>query len=84
LELLDDRQKYICSRIFRTITLRTDGGHEIRKPESVSAIAAQIGCSADEIIQVAEVFRAQNTPFLLLREKFHLMNKVLLTSHMRA
>ncbi|MCU0377749.1 MAG: hypothetical protein MUC78_05760 [Bacteroidales bacterium] len=64
LELLDDRQKYICSRIFRTITLRTDGGHEIRKPESVSAIAAQIGCSADEIIQVAEVFRAPEYSFL--------------------
>ena len=64
LEMLDDRHKYVCARIFRTITLRTDDGREIRKPERISAIAAQTGCTVDEIIRVVEVFRAPDYSFL--------------------
>jgi thymidylate kinase len=56
MESLDDRQKYVCSRIFRTITSRTDDGRELRKPERIYSIAAQTGCTIEEIIEVAEVF----------------------------
>jgi hypothetical protein len=64
LELLDERHRHVCSRLFRTITARTDDGRELRKPERVSTIAAQTGCSEQEIIDVAEVFRAPEYSFL--------------------
>lgn len=64
LESLDERHRYVCSRLFRTITTRTDDGRELRKPERISTIAAQTGCSEHEIIGVAEVFRAPEYSFL--------------------
>jgi WD40 repeat protein/energy-coupling factor transporter ATP-binding protein EcfA2 len=64
LESLDERHRYVCSRLFRTITVRTDDGRELRKPERISTIAAQTGCSETEIISVAEVFRAPEYSFL--------------------
>jgi hypothetical protein len=64
MESLDDRQKYVCSRIFRTITSRTDDGRELRKPERIYSIAAQTGCTIEEIIAVAEVFRAPEYSFI--------------------
>ncbi len=64
LESLDERHRYVCSRLFRTITARTDDGRELRKPENISAIAAQTGCSEQEIIHVAEVFRDPEYSFL--------------------
>ncbi len=64
LELLDERHRHVCSRLFRTITARTDDVRELRKPERVSTIAAQTGCSEQEIIGVAEVFRAPEYSFL--------------------
>lgn len=64
LESLDERHRYVCSRLFRAITARTDDGRELRKPERISTIAAQTGCSEQEIIGVAEVFRAPEYSFL--------------------
>ncbi len=63
-ESLDERHRYICSRLFRTITTRSDDGRELRKPERISAIAAQTGCAEHEIIRVAEVFRSPEYSFL--------------------
>lgn len=63
-ESLDERHRYVCSRLFRTITTRTDNGRELRKPERVSTIAAQTGCSKKEIISVAEVFRSPEYSFI--------------------
>lgn len=64
LESLDERHRYVCARLFRTITTRTDDGRELRKPERISTIAAQTGCDEHEIISVAEVFRAPEYSFL--------------------
>jgi len=63
-ESLDERHRYVCSRLFRTITTRTDIGRELRKPERISTIAAQTGCSENEIINVAEVFRSPEYSFI--------------------
>ena len=64
LESLDERHRHVCTRLFRAITARTDDGREQRKPERISTIAAQTGCSEQEIIGVAEVFRAPEYSFL--------------------
>jgi len=64
LESLDERHRYVCARLFRTITTRTDDGRELRKPERISEIAAQTGCREQEIISVADVFRAPDYSFI--------------------
>lgn len=64
LESLDERHRYVCSRLFRSITTRTDNGRELRKPERISTIAAQTGCTEKEILSVAEVFRAPEYSFI--------------------
>lgn len=63
-ESLDERHRYVCARLFRTITERTDDGRELRKPECISDIAAQTGCREQEIITVADVFRAPEYSFI--------------------
>lgn len=64
LESLDERHRYVCARLFRSITTRTDDGRELRRPERISTIAAQTGCLEREIIGVAEVFRSPEYSFL--------------------
>jgi WD40 repeat protein len=64
LESLDERHRYVASRIFRSITARTDDGRELRKPERIIAISRQTGCTIEEIIQVAEVFRSPEYSFI--------------------
>lgn len=61
---LDDRHKYVCSRMFRSITVRTDDGKEIRKPERISTIASLTGCDEQELTHVAEVFRMPEYSFI--------------------
>lgn len=61
---LDERHQYVCSRLFRTITTRTDDGKELRRPERISAIASLTGCSKEEVMKVAEVFRAPEYSFI--------------------
>lgn len=64
LESLDERHRYVASRIFRTITARTDDGRELRRPERIISISRQTGCTIEEIIQVAEVFRSPEYSFI--------------------
>ncbi|MFZ2285592.1 MAG: hypothetical protein WAV93_01275 [Bacteroidales bacterium] len=64
LESLDERNRYVCARLFRSITVRTDDGRELRKPERISSIAAQTGCTEQEIINVADVFRSPEYSFI--------------------
>ncbi|MFN2313383.1 MAG: hypothetical protein ABR531_02930, partial [Bacteroidales bacterium] len=64
LESLDERHRYVCARLFRTISTRTDDGRELRKPERISEIAARTGCREQEIIAVADVFRAPEYSFI--------------------
>ncbi|HNT93676.1 MAG TPA: hypothetical protein PKJ71_08280 [Bacteroidales bacterium] len=78
LESLDERHRYVCSRLFRAITTRTDDGRELRKPERISTIAAQTGCAEHEIIGVAEVFRAPEYSFLSPSKEVHLTGESIL------
>jgi len=64
LEELNERHRYVCSRLFRAITVRTGDGREMRRPESIATIASQTGCTVEEIINVAEVFRHPDYSFL--------------------
>jgi energy-coupling factor transporter ATP-binding protein EcfA2 len=64
LEELNERHRYVCSRLFRAITVRTEDGREMRRPETIATIATQTGCTVEEIINVAEVFRHPDYSFL--------------------
>jgi hypothetical protein len=64
LEELNERHRYVCSRLFRAITVRTEDGREMRRPESIANIASQTACTVEEIINVAEVFRHPDYSFL--------------------
>ncbi len=64
MDMLDERHRYVCSRLFRTITVRTEDGRELRRPARVSAIASQTGCTVEEIIHVADVFRSPDYSFI--------------------
>lgn len=65
LEELNERHRYVCSRLFRAITVRTEDGREIRRPETIATIATQTACTVEEIINVAEVFRHPDYSFLI-------------------
>jgi energy-coupling factor transporter ATP-binding protein EcfA2 len=71
---LDERHKYVCSRLFKSITTRTEDGKELRKPEKISTIAALTGCTTEELFKVAEVFRAPEYSFIT-PEKEHLLTE---------
>lgn len=60
LKTMDERHHYVAARLFRTITKRVEGGPEIRNPLRVSEIAARTGCDEEEIIEVADIFRADD------------------------
>lgn len=78
LDSLDEREKYVCARLFRTITARTEDGREIRKPENIASIASQTGCTIEEIMHVADVFRSPEYSFITpSREKALTENTVL-------
>lgn len=61
---LDERERYVCSRLFRSITIRNEDGREVRKPEKVSVIVSLTGCQEHEIIKVADLFRGPDISFL--------------------
>jgi len=61
---LSDRHKYVCERIFRTITATGNDKKGKRKPEKISVIQSITGCNIDDIIAVVEIFRSSNYSFL--------------------
>ncbi len=64
MNMLDERHRYVCSRLFRTIAVRTEDGRELRRPSNISAIASRTGCTVEEIIHVADVFRSPDYSFI--------------------
>ncbi len=64
LKRLDERGKQLCERLFRTITIRTDDGRELRAPARIADIAAETGYTAQEIMAVAELFRGDDYSFI--------------------
>jgi WD40 repeat protein/energy-coupling factor transporter ATP-binding protein EcfA2 len=78
LESLDERHRYVCSRLFRTIAVRNDDGREVRKAERISTIAELTGCGEDEIMHVAEVFRSPEYSFLTPSKEVSLSRETIL------
>jgi len=61
---LDEQQRIICERLYKTITEKGGDNRGIRRPSSVSRIAEISRCEPDEIITIAEVFRSGSRTFL--------------------
>ncbi len=61
---LEYRQKRIGERMFKSIAFRTDTGEYIGWQSSIDDIARIAQCSAEEVIEVAEVFRNTGGPII--------------------
>ena len=62
---LDERQRRICERMFRTITSRSDQHSGFRRPATIGNIARIAQCGPDEVIEVVETFRRPGRSFLV-------------------
>lgn len=63
-ESLENRQKVICERMFKTITARSDTQNGFCKPASLGTIARIAQCTVEEAADVVEVFRKPGRAFL--------------------
>jgi len=57
-------QQALAAILFRAITERRDGGQEVRRPQSLAAIAAWGGVAADDLKPVIRAFAAPEVSFL--------------------
>lgn len=81
-ELPNDRLKSIAKKLFQSLTEKGSDNREIRRPTTVGKIAAAANADVQEVISVAERFRAPACAFLMPPEKVPLdENKVLDISH---
>ncbi|OJJ19984.1 hypothetical protein BKI52_16030 [marine bacterium AO1-C] len=62
---LDDEQKKICERIFKTITVKGDDGRRIRRPTKLSEIAAIAEKPIEDCIAVIDNFRRADRTLLM-------------------
>ncbi|MFO7671728.1 MAG: hypothetical protein R6W31_18865 [Bacteroidales bacterium] len=62
---LDDRQKVICERLFKSITSKSDQYNGFRRQATLGNIARIAQCSMEELTDVVEVFRKPGRAFLL-------------------
>ncbi|MTI20363.1 High-affnity carbon uptake protein Hat/HatR, partial [Fulvivirga sp. RKSG066] len=62
---LNDEEKKICERIFKTITEKGEEGRGVRRPTKLSEIAAIVNAPEDEIREVVEHFRKPGRTLLL-------------------
>ncbi len=63
-DALDNRQKVICERLFKTITAKTDDHQAFRRPATLGTIARIAQCTVEEAAEVAENFRKPGRSFL--------------------
>lgn len=63
--LLNEDGRVLAGKMFRALCERRAGGRDIRRPETVRAIAEQAGTTPKQIIAVAEVFRAPDCSFIV-------------------
>lgn len=61
---LDEQQRTICERLFKTITEKGGDNRGVRRPASIQRIAEISRCGSKEIIHIAEVFRSGSRTFL--------------------
>ena len=81
-EELDENGKYICKRMFQTLTEKTSDNKGTRHPATIRKIAEVAQVSISEVIQVVEKFRSNGRSFLTPSEKTPLeSNTVIDISH---
>jgi WD40 repeat protein len=80
-ESLDERQKSIAEKMFKRLTDRNSQKEPIRRPSSVKEIADVVGVSIDEVIAVANRFRAEKYNFLMPDEVELTTESILDISH---
>jgi len=62
---LTEHQKFICEKIFKSITEKGTDGRGIRRPTKLKYIAEIIGATVQEVIEVIEVFRKPGRTLLM-------------------
>ena len=62
---LNDEQKKLCERIFKTITIKGDDGRRIRRPTKLSEIAAIAERPIEDCIAVIDNFRRADRTLLM-------------------
>jgi hypothetical protein len=58
-------KQVIAQMLFRCLAERGPSGQFVRRPIKVRDVAAVAGCSVDEVVEVAEVFRREDRSFLV-------------------
>jgi WD40 repeat protein len=69
---LNDNEKKICEKIFKSITEKTAEGRGIRRPAKLGVLADIIGVSPAEVAKVIEPFRKQEAGLLMPSEPVEL------------
>lgn len=69
---LSEKHKFVCERLFKTITASGKDRKGKRKPEKISVIQAITCCSLDDLIAVIEIFRSSQYSFLTPGPETHL------------
>lgn len=81
-EELDESGKFICKRMFQTLTEKSSDNKGTRHPATVRKIAEVAQVSISEVIQVAEKFRSSGRSFITPSERTPLeSNTVIDISH---
>lgn len=75
---LTKEQKKIAEYLFRSITERSTGRRDIRRPCKIRQVAAVANTSVDTIIKVANVFRTPERCFITPTQEIHLESETTL------
>ncbi|MGB5929341.1 MAG: High-affnity carbon uptake protein Hat/HatR [Cyclobacteriaceae bacterium] len=62
---LDERQKQLCEKIFKTITEKGDEGRGVRRPTKIREIGIIANAEIDEIVEVVDNFRKPGRTLLM-------------------
>ncbi|MCU0438917.1 MAG: High-affnity carbon uptake protein Hat/HatR [Raineya sp.] len=62
---LDEKQKRICEKLFRTITEKSTEGRGVRRPTKLKEIASIADASNEEVIEVINHFRSPERTLLM-------------------
>ena len=64
-ELIREREKRNCEKIFKALTDKGTDARGIRRPSSLGTLCSLAGASQEEVVQVIEVFRKPSRSFLM-------------------
>ncbi len=74
-EELDENQKLICERLFKSITAKSEQYNGFSRQASLGNIARIAHCSIEDLSDVVEVFRRQGRAFLSPNSSFSLTSE---------